>query len=261
MEETTLFKAMDLFETISYRNRLDSREVGLFYALLHLWNRASRPATFGGWFNQVSPLSGLSSEKTVQSARDKLVKKGIIYYYKEGNRGEPIYSFNALFSLENPLLVNIASKTPSKRQVSGELMASKRQVSGDSPQVKDKGKVNNPLKSPKGEIPSEQDFIAYCLETIPTIHPQWELKQIELCAIGNYRTYIEQGWKDGKNKPIKNWKTTIRNKFKYEIHYNYGKSNNSSGKPRPRLDGSFNQGGSDRPRADRELPEEIKDLF
>jgi len=91
-----------------------------------------------------------------------------------------------------------------------------------------KKKKSNNNTNKGGEFPSEQEFVDYCLEKIPEIHPQWEKRQIELCAIGNYRTYIEQRWKDGNGKKIVNWKTTIRNKFKYEKNWNYGKPNQTS---------------------------------
>jgi hypothetical protein len=81
---------------------------------------------------------------------------------------------------------------------------------------------------------NEQDFINYCKEFVPPLHPDWTVDQIERCAIGNFRTYEDQGWKDGNGKKIKNWKTTIRNKWKYEKPWSYGnagKANTSAQNP------------------------------
>lgn len=62
----------------------------------------------------------------------------------------------------------------------------------------DKGKVN---------IPPISDFISYALEKKPNV----DKKAVEL----KYLSWTENGWKDGNNKPITNWKTKLLNTLPY----------------------------------------------
>lgn len=63
--------------------------------------------------------------------------------------------------------------------------------------VKDKDKVI-------GEnIPARDEFINYCVEKKPDVDP--------IHAGLKFDAWVEAGWKDGYNKPIKNWKAKANN--------------------------------------------------
>jgi len=56
-------------------------------------------------------------------------------------------------------------------------------------------------------IPAFDDFKNYVLENEPNI----DLKALEL----KYKSWIENDWKDGNNKPIKKWKSKILNTIQF----------------------------------------------
>ncbi len=71
--------------------------------------------------------------------------------------------------------------------------------------VKDKYKDKDINKS----IPDLNEFLNYA-KTLPIYHPSFDF-QIE----AKYNAWVENKWKDGNNKPIKNWKTKIQNTMPY----------------------------------------------
>jgi len=56
-------------------------------------------------------------------------------------------------------------------------------------------------------IPAYEDFLKYAVSKKPKLNPD-ELKL-------KYESWVENNWKDGNDKPIKNWKTKILNTLPY----------------------------------------------
>lgn len=55
-------------------------------------------------------------------------------------------------------------------------------------------------------IPSASEFLAYAKTEIPI---KYELLEYSIKA--KYDAWVDNGWKDGNNKPIKNWKSKLKN--------------------------------------------------
>lgn len=72
---------------------------------------------------------------------------------------------------------------------------------------KDKDKDKELDKEKDNNIPTFDEFKNYVLENEPNI----ELKSLEL----KYKSWIENDWKDGYDKKIKNWKSKILNTIKF----------------------------------------------
>ena len=70
-----------------------------------------------------------------------------------------------------------------------------------------KDKDNNKDKDKDKYIPTFKDFSEYCLTKIPNL----DTKALKL----KYDSWIENDWKDGNNKPIKNWKSKALNTIPY----------------------------------------------
>ena len=56
------------------------------------------------------------------------------------------------------------------------------------------------------KIPTEVDFLEYC-KTIKNIN----YSEYEFSFKTKYESWVADGWKDGHGKPIKNWKSKIKN--------------------------------------------------
>lgn len=55
-------------------------------------------------------------------------------------------------------------------------------------------------------IPSEKEFLEHCQKTLLIKYIEYEFS-----LRSKYQTWIDDGWKTGHGKPIKNWKNTINN--------------------------------------------------
>ena len=62
----------------------------------------------------------------------------------------------------------------------------------------------------KPEIPTEQEFMNYYKSELAKQFPNLEF-QLKT----KYETWVDQGWKTGMNKPIKNWKLTMKNTISF----------------------------------------------
>ena len=149
-EDHTIFDAIQAFASLRAGMAFTTEEIALFYVMLECWNAARRPAVISQWANMTCANSGLSEKHQLPNVRNGLVQKGVIHFRKNGNRGIPQYSFNALFELPEPdwLLPKNGSKPGSK-------CGSKRGVSAgvnaDSYQGKGEEEEKESPLTPKGE--------------------------------------------------------------------------------------------------------------
>ena len=84
---------------------------------------------------------------------------------------------------------------------------------------KGKGEEESPKKF---QPPTEEEFIAYLVESLPTINDEWTKDRATKAAKSRFETYVDAGWKDGHRKPISNWKIKSRNAIKCEKPWSYG---------------------------------------
>jgi hypothetical protein len=73
--------------------------------------------------------------------------------------------------------------------------------------AKDKDKEKD--KDKDINIPSYLEFLEYA-KTLPIYKPTFDY-----AITAKYNAWVADGWRDGHNKPIKNWKTTLQNTFPY----------------------------------------------
>ena len=85
-------------------------------------------------------------------------------------------------------------------------------------------KPSTPAKPKKKAFvpPSREEFIAYAIEKLPTLNPEWDQERSTRCAAHRFDTYVDQDWRDGNGKPIKNWKTKSIAAMKYDSPRNFG---------------------------------------
>lgn len=62
----------------------------------------------------------------------------------------------------------------------------------------------------KKKIPEIEEFLDHCKVTLQHKYPEYEFS-----LRSKYKTWVDDGWKTGHNKPIKNWKNTINNTIPY----------------------------------------------
>ena len=83
----------------------------------------------------------------------------------------------------------------------------------------DKSKLK-PIKKSKFSAPSLEEFMKYALESLAK-HPaklnSEEIESFKFEVQNKYYTYASNGWRNGYNKPILNWSSTLRNQIKYLV--------------------------------------------
>ena len=73
-------------------------------------------------------------------------------------------------------------------------------------------------KKQEKEIPTFDEFYSYILENDKTVNKD--------SANLKYKSWIENGWKDGNDRPVKNWKSKILNTIQYlQKDTQHGQSN------------------------------------
>lgn len=89
---------------------------------------------------------------------------------------------------------------PSNNQTTTKQQPSNNEVTTtkESKEVKNEKKI---------DIPACDEFVNFILENDSTVNPK--------SAALKYKAWIENGWKDGYNKPIKSWKTKALNIIQY----------------------------------------------
>lgn len=206
--EHSLFDAISCFKEACAREGFSPAEVALFFTLAEIWNKAMRPEVFKAWNPQLS-MAGINSDDTIRNVRNKLTKGNVIFFAKEGNRGQPHYSFNALFGMTPPpLLLKIGSKT----RVNAELSESKSRVNLESPQgkVKEKeqeaAKAVSPPKSKAQKRPSVEELI----ERIPS-----DLSKGLIEAFSGWAEYKQSLPASKRVQSLQSWAVNFKRAGKY----------------------------------------------
>ena len=101
------------------------------------------------------------------------------------------------------------SKSNSRKQqrVNGKFVISNTVSDGVSVAEKPQSKVNK--SKVKETKPNIEEFLSFCKEDMVKNNMNFNLYEYSLKS--KYESWVENGWKDGFNKTILNWKAKIRN--------------------------------------------------
>jgi hypothetical protein len=80
----------------------------------------------------------------------------------------------------------------------------------DEQQTNNKPSTTNKNEENEKKIPTIEDFVIYSLEQMPDVNVDF--------VRAKYNSWLVNDWctsKDGKNRPIKNWKSTLNNTLPY----------------------------------------------
>lgn len=152
--------------------------------------------------SQLFPLKDYSL-KQIEKIRNEVVESGIVLMYIfEGKEYLEIKDFNQRLRI-------MKSKFPEPLTNDGQMTDICTTDDGL------KGKENETEteeetkpKKAKIEIPSLDEFFNYVL-TIEEFAPKFE--SLKYSIQSKYESWVENGWKDGHNNDIKQWKTKLKN--------------------------------------------------
>ena len=84
------------------------------------------------------------------------------------------------------------------------------------------GEETKPKSKPR---PTQDEVIDYLLDKMPQVNPDWTPERIKRAGSSMYEDWVENKWRDGNNKPIKNWKSKSKNVITNKKPWNFGASN------------------------------------
>ena len=78
----------------------------------------------------------------------------------------------------------------------------------------------------KSNIPTKEEFLEYATVIYKQLEKDFE--PFKFPVLAKYTTWIDNGWKNGHNKPIKNWKNTLNNTIPHIKGIYNGRKNNTN---------------------------------
>ncbi len=99
-----------------------------------------------------------------------------------------------------------------------------QQVTNDQPASNHSIRKKERKKERKEEKPkpTQDEIIDYLLTKMPEVNPEWTPERIKRAGASMYEDWVDNGWKDGNNKPIVNWKSKAKNTLAYKKPWNFG---------------------------------------
>lgn len=94
----------------------------------------------------------------------------------------------------------------------------------DEESTQRKGKKSKVNEIKEKEIPPEHEFLEYCKSEIENYG------SLEFSLKAKYQQWVDNGWRDGFDKPIKNWKSKILNTIPYLKEKSSAKKENGNTK-------------------------------
>ncbi len=119
---------------------------------------------------------------------------------------------NSIYDVEDDnIIINFLDEQLNEFQQTSEKRAkaaNKRWSNASALQMQSKSNAIREDKSKEDKkIPTKDEFIAFALE--------YDSKKSKEHISAKYDSWVENGWKDGNNNPVKNWKAKIKNTIAY----------------------------------------------
>lgn len=164
---------------------------------------------------------GSTSVEARLAKRNQKSKKASESAYKRW--GKPTNDANALQSQCEPNAIKErkGKETKGKERKVNEIINSGEKIEKNAEMGSEEKKEKEKPPKKEKEIPSEDDFLDYCREILQTRFPEYEFS-----LRSKYKTWIDQGWRDGYNTPISNWKNKIANTIPHFKPIRNGTTNN-----------------------------------
>ncbi len=186
----------------------------MYFYIIDLWNRLGQKQKIGLPTSVTMDALGIGSRNTYYKTLKELISWGFIKEVQasKNQNQSRIISISACSK----------SEQTGEQALDQAIIQASEQTTEHIVEQKNKGTIE---QRNMVNAPDIKEFLDYCsglcLET------KKDFTQWRFTFESKYQAWIEDGWKDGNGKKIKNWKTKIRNTLPYlkPITNNYGKPN------------------------------------
>jgi len=171
--------------------RISPNHTALYFFIIEHCNRLGWKAKFGLPTTMVKEAIGIRSYNTYINTLNDLVEFGFVVMIEKSKNQ---YSSN-IVALSN------FDKAHDKALDKALIKHTTKQCESNSSIVKQET-INNK--------PSVEEFVVYGIEQMPDVNTEF--------LTAKYNSWVSNDWctsKDGKNRPIKNWKSTLNNTLPY----------------------------------------------
>jgi len=194
-----VFKLSRNWFDFSFENpeKIKPNHTALYFFIIEHCNRLGWKNKFGLPTTMAKEAIGISSYNTYVNTLNDLIDWGFIKLIEKSKNQ---YSSNIIaISNFDKALDKALDKAIIKH-------GTKQSESTDSINIQETININETKKKVK-EIPYFEEFKKYALENKPNIN----INSLEL----KYKSWVENGWKNGNGKEIKNWKSNLLNTLPY----------------------------------------------
>ncbi len=203
----TSFELTKKFWEINEEKVLNTSTIVLYLFLLEVWNKNNHLLEFSISDKEITNRLKIS-RNTLRISREKLHKLELLQYKREIGHSfvyNIISDSDDLSSTSKQITPPIENKFSEKENVAVQKI----------PKVgKPKPVQTIVTEKPKQQIniPTENEFLAFAksLEIYDQNSPNIDFK-----IKAKYESWVNNGWKNGHNKPIRNWKTNLKSTLPY----------------------------------------------
>lgn len=199
------FEQIKAFYSWTFSNQekgIKPQHVSLYLFLLNQNNRNNWVEWFKCPFDLAMTGSCISSKKTYYKCLNDLQDWRLIKYKKGANNWKA-----PLIKLE---VLKDTSTVPQSKQVVKQLDEQLsthiyKLITDNYELIEDN--LESWINNSKNSLPSKEEFVTYALE---------KKSSLDVESVGmKYDSWVENGWKNGNDKPIKNWKSSLNNTIPY----------------------------------------------
>jgi len=244
------------FWTYCEYNEVSTSEKVTYFALLNYCNKLNWKNPFLADWSVLVQYSGIS-KNSHYTALESLDKKGIIQYVKGEknklkaqifilkikNKTENKTENNIENNIENNFENKTKNKTENKienliKQENNKTLKQEniKTLKQEKEIFSSKENSENLPNPKKQKIPSLDEFMNYYYAELFFNFPN-----LAFAVQAKYESWIDNGWKNGYNKPIKNWKTALKNTIQHLKPINHGNNSTNSAFRKPNADELYEQ--------------------
>lgn len=191
---------MKKFWKLNEREVLNTSVIIMYFFLLEIWDRCNNLSEFSISDKKIIEILKIS-RNTLKNAREKLCDLKLLRYKRQAGHS---FVYKIISDSDKNSLTNGKITLKKEDIVLTEIIEEKETI-----QIVPQKSNTKQLPT---NIPTEDEFLNFAksLEIYDANSPNIDFK-----IKAKYESWVNNGWKNGHNKPIRNWKTNLKSTLPY----------------------------------------------